>query len=281
MYGIYGTSGLRFLPMPKEYKKKHKSNVLIIPGSMPGLMPGLMPDLMPGLMPSLMSPIISPVLGGPILGAPGSPVIPLNVPGAFLQLSPTTTGAGTIGAAGTTSTSGAGSGAGAGAGAAGAGAGAGTGATGQTYNLSVITPPITNIRQISFPDNDPELRRKVVKYFYDRLKDIYFHGKFQKLLKYIVIENNIPRLVKSYEELQKNIDNKNDISIRIKFITENIFSKYDLEVLISKLIQKYGMLFSDDEYNMHWYNAKNKYSSKVKKAMYKKIKYRLQKKVHF
>lgn len=251
----YGLSDLRFLPMPPG--NKHKSNVLIIPGSGN--------NYIPGLMPNFMSPIIS-----PILGAPGSPVIPI-APGAFLQFSPTTGATSPIGVTGAAGA----------AGAAGATGAIGTGGTGQTYNLSVITPPMTNIRQISFPDNDPELRKKVVKYFYDRLKDIYFHGKFQKLLKYIVIENNIPRLVQSYEELQKNIDNKNDISIRIKFITENIFSKYDLEVLISKLIQKYGMLFSDDEYNMHWYNAKNKYSSKVKKAMYKKIKYRLQKKVHF
>ena len=41
------------------------------------------------------------------------------------------------------------------------------------------------------------------------------------------------------------------------------------------------MLYSDDEYNMHWYTAKYKHAKLVKKAMYKKIKYRLQKKVNF
>ncbi len=267
-YSYLGTGGMRFLPMNNDQSKKTNSHVLIIPDS--GFIPGsgFMPDSGFGLMPSLLSPVISPVLG------PGIPVFPSGIPGAYIEITPVGSGAAPAPAP-------AAGAAGAGAGAAGAAAPGAATSSGQSYNISVITPPITNIRQISFPDNDPELRRKVVKYFYDKLKDIYFHGKFQKLLKYIVIENNTPRLVKSYEELQKNIDNKNDISIRIKFITENIFSKYDLEVLISKLIQKYGMLFSDDEYNMHWYNAKNKYSNKVKKAMYKKIKYRLQKKVHF
>jgi hypothetical protein len=154
-------------------------------------------------------------------------------------------------------------------------------ATPPATTYTVVTPPITNIRHLTSPDQDPELRRKVVKHFYNQLKDVYFLGKFQNLLKYIVVENNKPRLVKSFDELQKNSDNKNDFTLRIKFITENIFSKYDLEVLISKLIAKYGMLYSEDEYNMHWHNAKYKHAKLVKKAMYKKIKYRLQKKVNF
>jgi len=155
------------------------------------------------------------------------------------------------------------------------------GAPGTTTSYTVITPPITNIRHLTNIDQDPELRRKVIKHFYNQLKDVYFLGKFQNLLKYVVVENSSARLVKSYEELQKNSNNNNDFALRIKFITDNIFSKYDLEVLISKLIAKYGMLYSEDEYNMHWYNAKYKHSRLVKKTMYKKIKYRLQKKVNF
>jgi len=149
-------------------------------------------------------------------------------------------------------------------------------------NYSLITPNITNIRHLTHPDQDPELRRKVVKHFYNELKEVYFLSKFQKLLKYVIVEeNNKVRLVNSFNELQQNKNNNNNFSLRIKFITENIFSKYDLEVLISKLIAKYSMLYSEDEYNIHWYNAKNKHAGIIKKAMYKKIKYRLQKKVNF
>jgi hypothetical protein len=150
-----------------------------------------------------------------------------------------------------------------------------------TTSYTVITPPITNIRHLTNPDADPELRRKVVKHFYNQLKEVYFLDKFKKLFKYIVVENDKARLVKSYEELQKNANNYNNSKLKITFITDNIFSKYDLEVLISKLIAKYSMLYSDDEYNMHWYTAKYKHAKLVKKAMYKKIKYRLQKKVNF
>jgi len=148
----------------------------------------------------------------------------------------------------------------------------------------VLSPRFSNVRHITDPDADPELRRKVVKHFYKQLKEIYFIDKFKKLFQYIIIEkdDNNARLVKTYEEYKKNeINNDNDSKIKIKFITENIFSKYDLEVLISKLIAKYGMLNSDDENNMHWYNSKNKYAGLIKKAMYKKIKYRFEKKMDF
>lgn len=153
-----------------------------------------------------------------------------------------------------------------------------------------LYPRVNNIRHLTNPDDDPELRRKVVKHFYKQLKEIYFIDKLKKLFQYIIIENNenngknentSARLVKTYEEYKKNVNNNNDSNIKIKFITENIFSKYDLEVLISKLIAKYGMLNSDDENNMHWYTAKYKYAGLVKKAMYKKIKYRFEKKVKF
>jgi len=171
--------------------------------------------------------------------------------------------------------------------------------------IPITYPRVNNIRHLTNPDDDPELRRKVVKHFYKQLKEIYFIDKLKKLFQYIIIENNSNtgnnnntgnngnnsntgnnnntsvRLVKTYEEYKKNENNNNDSNIKIKFITENIFSKYDLEVLISKLIAKYGMLNSDDENNMHWYTAKYKYASLVKKAMYKKIKYRFEKKVKF
>ena len=145
----------------------------------------------------------------------------------------------------------------------------------------VLSPRFSNVRHLTVPDNDPELRRKVVKHFYKELKEKYFIDKFNKFFQYIIIENDEPRLVKTYEEYKKNENNFTDSNKKIKFITENIFSKYDLEVLISKLIAKYGMLNSDDENNMHWYNSKNRYAGLIKKAMYKKIKYRLEKKVDF
>jgi hypothetical protein len=145
----------------------------------------------------------------------------------------------------------------------------------------VLSPRFGNVRHITDPDSDPELRRKVVKHFYKELKEKYFIDKFNKFFQYIIIENDESRLVKTYEEYKKNENNYTDSNKKIKFITENIFSKYDLEVLISKLIAKYGMLNSDDENNMHWYNSKNKYAGLIKKAMYKKIKYRFEKKVDF
>jgi hypothetical protein len=287
-------SGLRFLP----YTGPDSDKSFIIVSEAPQLIPGMpgilgMPGIgIPGIgIPGIQehypykksskkhkkhssygvapippfSPILSPGISGiPVIpGIPGIPVLsPAHVvpgmPGAFIVASPApptppvTPPPVTPPPPATTATS-----------------------------YTVVTPPITNVRHITSPDADPELRRKVVKHFYNQLKDVYFLDKFKKLFKYIVVENGSARLVKSYEELQKNANNYNDSKLKISFITDNIFSKYDLEVLISKLIAKYSMLYSDDEYNMHWYTAKYKHARIVKKAMYKKIKYRLQKKVNF
>lgn len=269
VYNTVSSSGMRFLPVPvipeifndkkhKKHKKKH--NFFILPEA---------PILNPYLpMNQIISPPLSPVV--PVLSPMGAPVFNSTgsvLPGVYLTprinagVTGTTGAAGAAGTPGTTTPN---------------------SPVNTTLTYNVVTPPITNIRHLTHPDQDPQLRKNVVKHFYNRLKEVYFlSSKFKSLLKYIVVENNIARLVKTYEELQKNISNNSDYSTRVKFIIDNIFSKYDLEVLISKLIAKYGMLYSEDAYNMHWYNVKNKYSKKVTKAMYKKIKYRLQKKVHF
>jgi hypothetical protein len=272
----------RFLPI--DDPKSKRSFVMIPEGGNYFEIPGVYQKLQKSKksrkggnyfgMPGVYSPV-APVL--PYVLSPGAP----GLPGVFVTTSTTGTPTATGAAAGAAA-----------AGAAGATAAPATTTTtaspaatsallAATGNFSVITPPITNIRHFTNPDSDPELQRKVIKHFYNELKEKYFYEKFQNFFKYIVVENNKPRLVKSEEELQKNANNNNDSKLKIKFITDNIFSKYDLEVLISKLIAKYSMLNSEDEYNLHWYNIKYKHSSLIKKAMYKKIKYRLEKKLNF
>jgi hypothetical protein len=244
----------------KKKKNKYRGTAIV---NMPPFSPVLSPRV-PVLSPGV--PVLSP--GHVFPGAlPGTYVLSTQVASATASATASPGPPGSTGSTGTPAPA--------------AGAPAPASAQSPAISYTVITPPITNIRHITSPDADPELRRKVIKHFYNQLKDVYFLGKFQNLLKYIIVENNSARLVKSDEELQKNTNNNNDFTLRIQFIIDNIISKYDLEVLISKLIAKYGMLYSEDEYNMHWYNAKYKHSRLIKKAMYKKIKYRLQKKVNF
>lgn len=247
----YLAHGSRFLP-----SYDNKSNFVILNDVMRYDIPIMKTSSIHGtnlINSPLLSPTLSPVMG---MGMPGMPMIPMpgiGIPGVYINTtSPTETDKSKK-------------------------------SDPQQANIyTVVTPPITNIRHITHPNQDPELRRKVVKHFYNNIKDIYFiTSKFKKLLKYIIVENNNPRLVKSLEELEKNSNNNTDYSLRIKFIIKNIFSKYDLELLISKLIAKYSMLYSDDEYNMHWHNAKYRHAKTVKKAIYKKIKYKLQKKLNF
>jgi hypothetical protein len=266
MPGVPGVPGMPVLS-PRYSKKNKYRGYGIVPA------PPFSPISSPILSPEMFGMPGMPGMPG-MLGMPGMPVIP-GMPGAYVIASATSTPSAPTGkgstpppppppkGTGSTSASGTASG------------------TATPTSYTIITPPITNVRHLTSPDADPELRRKVVKHFYNQLKEVYFIDKFKKLFKYIVVENGKARLVKSYEELQKNANNYNDSKLKIAFITDNIFNKYDLEVLISKLIAKYSMLYSDDEYNMHWYTAKYKHAKLVKKAMYKKIKYRLQKKMAF
>lgn len=138
-----------------------------------------------------------------------------------------------------------------------------------TYQNPLTTPP-NMIRKLSNPNMDPLLQKHVIKYYYQRLKEIYLPGTFSKLLKYVTIKDNNLTLVSSYEEYKNNNSNER-IHDRVKFILHNYFSKYDLELVLVKAVEKYSL---------NWYELKNRHSSLIKKKIYKKIKERLERKSH-
>lgn len=128
-----------------------------------------------------------------------------------------------------------------------------------------VNPLPINVKSFLDPNDDPKMQRNIIKYFYERLKEIYLEATLSKLLKYIIIKNNIPQLVESEEEYNKN-DVNNNRKERINFILEKYFTKYDMELLLHKLVAKKGY---------KWYDLKTKHSHSVKKAVYKKIKERI------
>ncbi len=128
----------------------------------------------------------------------------------------------------------------------------------------------TRIKSITNPNDDPDMQKSIIKYFYQKLRDVYFYSSMAKLLGFVKIQDNKPRLVSSYEEY-KNNNSPSNPEPKIKYIMDEFFSKYDLEVLLHKVVDNNG-------YN--WYDLKEKHSHKVKKEIYKKIRHILEKKAH-
>lgn len=136
---------------------------------------------------------------------------------------------------------------------------------------NIVSPIPVKVKSLLDPNDDPEMQHNIIKYFYERLKEIYLEATLSKLLKYIMIEDNKSQLVSSQDEYDKNDINANKKE-KVKFILDNYFSKYDMEALLHKVVAK-------KRYN--WYDLKTKHSHYIKKAIYKKIKERIERHLKF
>lgn len=134
---------------------------------------------------------------------------------------------------------------------------------------SIITPTPSNgflkARQYFNPNDDPELHKSVIQYFYKKLTDVWLTTSMEKLLRFIKVEGGNAFIVRDYNEYEKNSDRGNQEK-KISYITERIFSKYDLEALLEQL---------SAEYLLNWYDMKHTHSDFIKRSIYKKLKHRL------
>jgi hypothetical protein len=118
-------------------------------------------------------------------------------------------------------------------------------------------------------NNNRELIMSVTRYFYEGTMERWLYSDFQDLLKYLVIKKNKVHIVKNREELRENELDKNmdDMRLKIRFISEYVMTKYDMKNFIKKLALKSGI---------DLWKFKN-HKSKVKKAIFYKIKRKLEK----
>jgi len=136
---------------------------------------------------------------------------------------------------------------------------------------NVIFPSVSNGflkgRQYFNTNDDPELRSSVVNHFYKKLQNVWLSTSMAKLLKYVKIDGNNAVIVSSVQELEKNTPvNSADQEKRTSYILDRVFSKYDLEALLTKLAT---------EYMLNWYDMKNTHNDLIKRTIYRKIKHRL------
>ena len=118
-------------------------------------------------------------------------------------------------------------------------------------------------------NRDPSLLRSVTKYFYEKTMNKWLLSDFEHLLSYLIIKNKNVALVKSDKELEKNKPDNDTakINMKVEFIANYVFTKHDMRSFVKKFAIKTNLDLWDLEKNKKY----------VKKALYKKIRRRLEK----
>jgi hypothetical protein len=133
-----------------------------------------------------------------------------------------------------------------------------------------IAPVLTNnVVEYENLNNDPDLIRKVTKYFFEKTMNSWLYSDFEDLLTYLVIKGDKVSVVSNKKELENNKRDSNMKSIekKVNFIADNVMTKYDMKSFLKKYALKSGLDL--------WKLKENK--SYVKKSIYKKIKNKLEK----
>lgn len=109
-------------------------------------------------------------------------------------------------------------------------------------------------------NNDPELRKKIVRFFYDKFCTVWLPYSFTKLQKYLKNENGKISFIKTASDYEQKIVNDDK---KIDFIIENIFTKHEMVRFLDKFVNKF---------NVNWYDLKTKHVDKIKSDLYDKLK---------
>jgi hypothetical protein len=131
--------------------------------------------------------------------------------------------------------------------------------------LPLVYAQYPNVVVYTDINNDIEMRRKIVKYFYDIINDSWITYYFSDLFKYFIIENNNVKLVKSLN----NLSNKDTNSLIKNYILNKYFKRNNIE----KLINKFRKIN-----DINWWEVK-KYQDKFSKFIFSKLKYHLESKI--
>jgi hypothetical protein len=103
-----------------------------------------------------------------------------------------------------------------------------------TINFDFSHPLIGTYESI---DNDPNLRNKMVDYFYDLVRDKWLLDELNDILNYFKYTNGEVKMITNMSEYSsKNITKDTDdiAEKKVKFITKNLFDKYSMTDVLTK-----------------------------------------------
>jgi hypothetical protein len=108
-------------------------------------------------------------------------------------------------------------------------------------------------------NNDPELRKRVTSYFFDKFKDDWIYSSFKDLGKYFDVSNGEIMFVKNLKEYSKDMEMTKS---KARFLTEEIFTKHNILNVIDKYVR---------HRNVNWYDLKSKHRTDLKDYIHGKI----------
>lgn len=138
------------------------------------------------------------------------------------------------------------------------------------YTFSAYAKPIFYNPTSYDVNNDPELRKKVVKHFFHVYSTNWLPFSFTKLQKYLSSSNGNINFIKNINEYNKETTIEQSVmpSEKLDFIIDNVFGKHELLVFLDKFVRVH---------NVNWYDLKTKHYEKVKTELYDKLKNHMKK----
>lgn len=127
---------------------------------------------------------------------------------------------------------------------------------GRMFIADMHNTPRTLIRtQPSYSDvnNDPDLRKRMVKYYYGKI-EVWLYGAFKDLGSYVVEKNGEASL------------GKGDVSMtpaKARYLMEKIIRKSVVLTILDKFVRRR---------NVNWFDLKEKHHSDLKEYIYTKLK---------
>ncbi len=130
--------------------------------------------------------------------------------------------------------------------------------------LRVVKPlyPRTPIVEYQNLDNDPTVRRRMMKYYYNKIHGKWIMDDYDKLHKYVKVQNGKAGLIKNLSSYQKGEVAAKNTKLKIKFLLDNYAKKEDIKRYLHQYIK---------DSQGHWYNLGTE-KLRVKRALYKYMK---------
>ena len=148
--------------------------------------------------------------------------------------------------------------------------------------FSPVTPgPLTLSFELTQPiigfyesiDNNPDVRKKMINYYYDLVRDKWLLDDLNDILNYFVYKNGQVSMIKNLSEYNpNNIANDTDqiAEKKVEFIEKEIFTKYHLTDLLTRFSKESNTKFVDmPKAN---YFVKDSIEKYIKKEIKKKLK---------
>jgi hypothetical protein len=139
---------------------------------------------------------------------------------------------------------------------------------GLVTSSTTLVPPRAVFRTnptISDVNDDPELRKRMTKYFFHKFKNDWLYQSLTELQKYLEIKDGQVQFVKSIDSYSKTNESSDQ---KIKFIHEEVFTKHEMLTFLDKYVRKY---------NVNWYDLKTKHKHDVQDQLQHKIKNHMKK----